>query len=580
MRRSSFLANASAAATTTVAKRQRLRDQHRRAIVSLYRTSLRLTRDLEQSLGGSKTTALPSQMLSSPTLTDWPGARDWVENSGFRLRLADLIQFVQTSFRERTITNAADRNRKTGSNNKNKDVVAKAMEGVSRLDQIVQQVKNQQQQQWKTNNGPQQTDYGNSQETNNILSSDYHYPVYVDRQEEEEKAGSGGDTVSAKIKDSMHEADNWASQWIENSGIQWMPPIRDNEGDDDNNKTLPDHDVADMSGQDANDTKEQHGDTPLLSLPFFPLTGAFYEPGSALELFSSLSYVEPSLPGDSDVKLQIFEPRYRRLYHDLLLQHQSPEEQQQQQHQQRNLVVPFAHPYDPARYATVGLLYQVTDVREVADQTRGQVQFVCEHKIHPQPVRITKILNPPMYYSRETYLQVEAYHYYHRGESAGSETTTAATELSSMDQNSFPRVVQELNSMVKVGHGFADKALHAFQVQGVWGFVRLWCSCLQERLLQTELKLATQMKLLEHKAAAKDPDHNHNDTRSTILRVQQLHRQRLLSLKLESALTVPRLLQQVIGEQEPTELQENCQTILMELIQSEKERKDPFPRRR
>mmetsp|Transcript_12420 Transcript_12420/g.16321 ORF Transcript_12420/g.16321 Transcript_12420/m.16321 type:complete len:273 (+) Transcript_12420:77-895(+) len=271
-------------------------------------------------------------------------------------------------------------------------------------------------------------------------------------------------------------------------------------------------------------------------------------------MFSSESYSEQSGPGDTNVQLQIFEPRYRAMYEDLLVQ-----KNKQESSESSGFVVPFAHPSDVGRFAIHGLLYQITDVQEVADETQGQIQYVCRHSIHPRPVRISKIVNPQDHQTRETYLKVEGGH------------LDVPEQKEDLAKREFPKVVQELQPMAEQGHGFAVKALHALLVRGVWSFVKVWNSALQERLLQTELKLAAQMKLLQRQSYDQSKGSlSQMETEDLIAHVQLNHRRDLLSLQLESALIIPRLLQcPSANEQEE---------VLLQLIETEKARK-PFPRR-
>ena len=117
------------------------------------------------------------------------------------------------------------------------------------------------------------------------------------------------------------------------------------------------------------------------------------------------------------------------------------------------------------------------------------------------------------------------------------------------------------------GHAFAGPALHALETRGIWSLVRLWTACLQERLLQTQLKLAAQIQLLQQQQQSNE-DAASTDNDDVILRVQHPHRRELLSLQLEAHLTVPRLLQATSTDE--------IQAILMELVESERVRK-PFP---
>ena len=475
-----------------------------------------------------------------------------------QVTVANARAFVQTCFR-RAPTN--DNNDHDDARIPTANAVAKAMDAVNRLDQMVEQVKQQ------PNHNPAET----NSSTDNAPSRIAPQTLPTTKVEEEEVTSISMD----ELEESMERADQWALEWIAKSGIDWLPPIpppvdptaTKNDNDDNVNDT-PDEEEEE---EDPPVADKPESSSSLVTLPLFPLSGTLFQPGRYLELFSSQTYVESPLPGDTNVRLQIFEPRYRSLYQDLLLQSTNQQE--------RHVVVPFAHPCVPAQYASVALLYQVTDVQEVADQTLGEFQFVCHHSIQAQPIHLSSIVNPDAYHSKETYLQVQSA----SQDSSSLVTTEPFNQTKTTHKDDFPQVVQALESMIQTTrspHGLAAKALHALQVQGIWGFVRLWCSGLQERLLQLELKLAAQVMQLERRPSNHKKNKNNNNdeedveqfqqVKSHILQVQHAHRQTLLSLKLESTLTLPRLLQH--------SSQDMWEIILLELIESEQSRNNPFSR--
>merc|ERR1712228_28964 len=57
-------------------------------------------------------------------------------------------------------------------------------------------------------------------------------------------------------------------------------------------------------------------------------------------------------------------------------------------------------------FATIGVLFQLEDLREVSEQTNDQVKYICNHRVIGR-VEIHKILNPEVWSSRDTYLKVE-----------------------------------------------------------------------------------------------------------------------------------------------------------------------------
>ena len=140
--------------------------------------------------------------------------------------------------------------------------------------------------------------------------------------------------------------DSWVRPVVDQ--VEWMPSLEDEYS----------HGIVHGDPRVAHERTE---------LPLFPLAGSFFQPNMPLELFTSYSYWEFPTPG-AEIMLKIFEPRYRELYNDLITQPSN-----------RRFVVPFAHPYQPATFAKCGLLYQITDWQEIADETNGIYQYVCNH---------------------------------------------------------------------------------------------------------------------------------------------------------------------------------------------------------
>eukprot|EP00977_Amphora_coffeiformis_P002910 scaffold561_cov162-Amphora_coffeaeformis.AAC.11 len=140
--------------------------------------------------------------------------------------------------------------------------------------------------------------------------------------------------------------DSWVKAVVDQ--VEWMPSLEDEYS----------------HGTSHGDPRDVH---ERVELPMFPLTGAFFQPHLPLELFTSYSYWDFPTPG-AEIILKIFEERYRQLYNDLITQPSN-----------RRFVVPFAHPYQPATFAKYGLLYQITDWQEIADETNGIYQYVCNH---------------------------------------------------------------------------------------------------------------------------------------------------------------------------------------------------------
>ena len=291
------------------------------------------------------------------------------------------------------------------------------------------------------------------------------------------------------------------------------------------------------SDHDAHLTKQQQqqtmssnsdGGTNAVELPLFPLSGPFFTPQKPLELFTS--HGEFPTPG-AEITLKIFEPRYRALYNDLLTRPSN-----------RRFVVPLAHPYRSATFAQYGLLYQITDWQEVADETNGVFQYVCQHVV-TYPVRIHSVLNPLAWQTRDTYLRVKA-----TVEMDQVELGVAARQKI---MDALDRLLEEKENSSNNNNNndtLVTKCKDALFLEGVWGLIRCWNAALQQKILQLELQIAAVAKeKLQQQFSKSDPPLE--KVKEVIEQVQNDRRQELLRLKLDLALSVPLILQTKTDEE-------------------------------
>ena len=110
------------------------------------------------------------------------------------------------------------------------------------------------------------------------------------------------------------------------------------------------------------------------TLPLFPLRGIVYTPNS--------KHV-----------LNIFEPRYRQMYNDILM------------NGSKRFVVAMCHPSEEGRFAKVGVLFSLEELKEVSGMTADRVKYICNHRVTGR-VRLHEVLNPEAWESRDTYLKV------------------------------------------------------------------------------------------------------------------------------------------------------------------------------
>lgn len=95
----------------------------------------------------------------------------------------------------------------------------------------------------------------------------------------------------------------------------------------------------------------------------------------------------------NEIQLNIFEPRYRKMYQDILLLDR-PE---------------FAVCMVDARtgqFAEVATILDLESLNEVSESTANKVKYVCKHRCIRR-VRIKKILNPRNWIDKDTYLRAE-----------------------------------------------------------------------------------------------------------------------------------------------------------------------------
>ena len=92
--------------------------------------------------------------------------------------------------------------------------------------------------------------------------------------------------------------------------------------------------------------------------------------------------------------LNIFEPRYRAMYNDILFSGA------------RRFMVCNVDS-ETGRLAEVGVLFYLDDLKEVSGQTNDAVKYVGSHSVLPTRVRLRKVLNPKMAATRESYLRAE-----------------------------------------------------------------------------------------------------------------------------------------------------------------------------
>ena len=251
------------------------------------------------------------------------------------------------------------------------------------------------------------------------------------------------------------------------------------------------------------------------TLPFFPLGGIVYTP-------------------NSEHVLNIFEPRYRQMYNDILM------------NGSKRFVVSMSHPNQDATFATTGVIFHLEDLKEVSEMTDDQVKYICNHKVTNR-VKLNRVINPQVWKTRDTYLKVEGSILY-EDEITGEQTTSQSvaaqndaeddtdetseevkdenvsndiykTLMGAMTPTSPKRkytpeemlLIASFQNLVDKQHDanedvrFTKESYDALSVapgsgdDGLWQTIRLWQSFIDQRLVarQNEMQREFQEKLLE-----------------------------------------------------------------------------------
>ena len=206
-------------------------------------------------------------------------------------------------------------------------------------------------------------------------------------------------------------------------------------------------------------------------LPFFPLGGIVYTPHS--------THV-----------LNIFEPRYRKMYNDILM------------NGSKRFVVAMAHPEEEGRFAETGVIFYLDDLREVSEMTADQIKYICSHKVTGR-VKIHRVINPEVWSTREDYMRVEATILEEEDEESDTVQLAAIPEEQSL-KKSYAQLVQlqhDLSEDVR----FTKDSVQTLSVNpgggddSLWLTVRLWQSYIEQRLnaRQSEMQKEFQEKLIE-----------------------------------------------------------------------------------
>jgi len=260
-------------------------------------------------------------------------------------------------------------------------------------------------------------------------------------------------------------------------------------------------------------------------LPLFPLGGIVYTP-------------------NSEHILNIFEPRYRQMYNDILM------------NGSKRFVVSMSHPSMAGKFAQYGVLFQLDDLKEVSEQTNDAVKYVCSHKVTGR-VKMHRILNPDAWTTRETYLKVEGTIVNEDADAMNDDTSKIEYAL----KDSFDKLV-ELQHVLNEDVRFTRESVKTLKVRqgddddNLWATIKLWQSYTEQRLgaRQNELQKEFQenlIKFLRKERGLKEEELPSSisfedlspDLQSEVQQLQKRMSNELQPLFLESTLTMQKMLE-------------------------------------
>ena len=282
-------------------------------------------------------------------------------------------------------------------------------------------------------------------------------------------------------------------------------------------------------------------------LPLFPLGGIVYTP-------------------NSEHVLNIFEPRYRQMYSDILM------------NGTKRFVVSMSHPTESGRFAQMGVLFELEELKEVSEQTKDQIKYVCNHKVTGR-VEVHRILNPTAWETRDTYLRVEGTITDDSGkeleetaDDSSSEATSSLTSSSGFDSEYVKKLESSLrdtfSDLVETQHAmeedirFTRASVSTLALEdgpgpmGLWATVKLWQTFADQRLmgrqheLQKEFQERLQAFLKKQRGLKEDElpsavgfNELSKDLQDEVKELQQRMAVELQPLVLESTLTMQKILE-------------------------------------
>mmetsp|Transcript_22663 Transcript_22663/g.36472 ORF Transcript_22663/g.36472 Transcript_22663/m.36472 type:complete len:437 (-) Transcript_22663:2158-3468(-) len=250
---------------------------------------------------------------------------------------------------------------------------------------------------------------------------------------------------------------------------------------------------------------DMEAEPTTMVLPVFPLGSTAYMPFS-------------------DHILNIFEPRYRQMYSDILF------------NGSRRFAVPVSHP-ETGRLASVAPVFYLEDLKEVSEQTQDAVKYVCSHKVIGR-VRIKRTLNDRVWADRTSYLKAVV-----EPLEDGDDDEDLSTREGQLSER-FIGIIRnqtKLQEPVRFTENLIDTLSAARGEDGLWRLAGLWQSLLQNRLSAKENELSNEIQgLLRSYLANQGQDMQSKvtvqfdslpaDIRSEFTRLQQTYREESVAM--------------------------------------------------
>ncbi len=339
--------------------------------------------------------------------------------------------------------------------------------------------------------------------------------------------------VNSKLQRSYYSLDPPIRSESLLESVEWLPPV-----------------------SEMNETPNES-----LELPIFPLSGPLFpdDEGHRLPLLSQFS--ETPIFG-SEIPLKIFEPRYRKMYQDLLSSADTSA---------RRFIVPFPHPYRPGTFASYGWMYEIVRVKDVADQSNGKYQLLCNHVV-TQPVKIVGIANPEDYNRQSNYLRcfanvlpsieddlddsIDRNRKQH--DDADGVVSSNSNDLQPLEDllrklQNKPLSLSSDKTNRPIDECLIDRLLMASGEGSIWPVAQVWILNLQTEILRLQMKISTRIQLQAKLAQQMEPSDNNNNTTvnwrefvtdEMVALAQEPYKSHLKSMLIEVSTLIPWLLQE------------------------------------